>query len=268
MIENAGFEVAVDGQPGSPLKWAANFVAALEETAEFSGDSNLTLFGRETFDEGWSASGPQARITNIDLVPIEMRETERFEDYETNQGFMFLTALEAAAFGSTTTETFETYDGPIDVDARLADGEAERAVFDESLRETFAGWGSTELELSGIGSAVFDISGLSLTTEPRLTERFELKRRVRVQSSISDNRLLTEAPAELEVGDAVSFVVDGDGALPEPLVAGRTYIVSTVSESWFTVAPQAGAAEVDLTADGFGAVYVLPDPGRFWFDEL
>lgn len=273
MIENASFETSVVGQPGAPLGWSVNHASALEETAEFVGDVPTTLVGRETFDEGWSSTASQVRITALVDALVEKLEAERFETFFANQGFIYLTALAAFAFNeeTLTVETFEVYD-VVDSDFALASSEIERAMFGESRTDTFdSDWGSSAFALEGVATAIFDIAGIGENAEPAMSEAFKLRLPVRVRSSIHDNRLIADVEGSpqltVAINDAVSFVVD-EGALPAPLETNRPYAVRDTSDNWFTVSPHAGADTIDLTADGFGAVYVLPDPGRFWVDEL
>jgi hypothetical protein len=275
VIQNAGYEdsAAVD-QPGAAAYWTAASVSTLEETAAFAGDDSLAFSGYETFEHGWGSLNPQAlQIELVEVVDIESLLPERFElGWEIDQGFFFLTTLASFPF-DTATQAFEDFEdgwGTIDRDMTLSPSESVAAVFDSEDFEDFEEqWGATPFTMGSVTAAVFDIGGFSASSAtPSNAEKFGLKARQRVQSIVGDNTMAAVTPPlSVVVGDAVTFIAE-EGSLPVPLDESTTYIVQTVASDTCTLAPHPGATVVDITADGFGANYLLPDPGRFWSEEL
>lgn len=273
MINNAGYEVqdTVTQLPGYAEGWTTTIVATVEATAEFTGDAGLLLSAYESFDRGW---GPLPQVLLDELLDdlVEELLAEGFEHWFPDSGYVFLGALEAAAFdaSSQTVEDFEGAWGAIDADNVLSPSELSTAVFDGELVEDFEEqWGNEAFTLGSVEAAQFDAGGLSTSaSSPTAFEQFTLRVRQRVRSSISEDKLTATAPPLLLAnGDAVTLLAE-DGELPVPLVAGTTYIAQNVGSNAFKVAPYDGAYTLDITSDGSGANYVLADPGRFWLDEL
>lgn len=275
MIQNPGFEdsFSVD-QQGVAAHWTAEIVSTLEETAEFTGDDAVAFSGYEQFEHGWGSVNPQALLVEmVEAVDIESLLPEGFElGWELDQGFFFLTGLASFPF-DTATQAFEDFEdgwGAIDRDMTLSPSELTAAVFDAEDFEDFEEqWGTTPFTMGSVTAAVFDIGGLSASAAtPSSAEKFGLKARQRVQSFTVDNTMAAiTPPLAVVVGDAVTFIAE-EGSLPTPLDESTTYIVQTVVSDACTLAPHPGATIVDITTDGFGANYLLPDPGRFWSEEL
>lgn len=274
MIQNAGYEdsFAVD-QQGVAAHWDDVTVSTLEATAEFAGDDSVAFSGYEQFEHGWGSLNPQTLLLDMVEADVDSLLPERFErGWEIDQGFFFLTVLASAPF-DTGTQAFEDFEdgwGTIDRDMTLSPSELTAAVFDSEAFEDFEEqWGATPFTMGSVTTAVFDNGGLSASSAtPSSAEKFGLKARQRVQSVVGDNTMAAlTPPLSVVVGDAVTFSVE-NGVLPTPLDEGTTYIVQTVASNACTLAPHPGATVVDITADGFGANYLLPDPGRFWSEEL
>lgn len=265
MIANAGYETGAAAAPGVASSWDSATTASLERTAEFAGDSALTIAGYETFEHGWGTVDPQ----EVKLSPATSSgTTENFEwGWFVDQGFMTLGGLEVAAF-DTAPQAFEDFEqswGTIDVDMVLSDGDVAHAT-----TETFAsGWGDTALTLGSVSTCSFNAGGLSTSSaSPTNFETFILKLRQQVHSSITEDTLTAVTPPlDLVNGDAVTLETEA-GTLPTPFTINTTYIVQERSGDSCKLAPFSAAWVIDITADGSGANYLVADPGRFWLDEL
>lgn len=282
MISNSGYEAAASAAtPGTAANWTATTTGSLETTAEFAGDTALTLSGYETFDHGWGDDDPELLLSDLVDVLVEKHEIERFERLwpqtihsdPAAQGFFFLTALESSVFDSAA-QAFEDFENgwgsPIDLDIVLSTPELAHAGFDGDDQEDFEdSWGFAAFTLVSVASASFDAGGMSTSTgSPGAAEKFTFKARQQVQSDVGGGTLGAVSPPLLLIaGDAVTLVAES-GALPVPLLADTTYIVDSVVSNAAALAPFTGATPLALTADGTGANYVIADPGRFWLDEL
>lgn len=276
-VSNSGYEVQEPStaQPGLADDWTTTTAGSLEETAEFAGDTGFTLGGYETFEHGWGAADPQIVLSDLVVALIEGLPAEAFErDWYVDQGFMFLAALEAAAFDAST-QTVEDFNddwGTIDTDFLLSGGEVTAAIFDvppQPLEDFENDWGDVATTMGSTEQALFDAGGLSVSAaSPSPAELFVFRARQRVQSDIGPDTMgAVNPPLVVAVGDAVTFVAE-NGELPEPLREGTTYIVDTLAADVITLVPFAGGATVDITTLGAGANYVVADPGRFWLEEL
>jgi hypothetical protein len=271
VITNAGFETQEPStvQPGIADDWTSTTVAALEATAEFAGDTGLTLAGYEMFENGWGTADPQTLVADMIATLVESRPNEPFEiEWTPDQGFLFLTALEVAVFDSTAFENFEDAWGVIDSDLVLSPAEVEVAVFEPgTFEETFeASWGS--IATPAFSSASFDTGGLSENSAtPSSSEQFLFKAKQRFTPDTSTNKLNAVSLLAAAVGNAFTLTAES-GDLPAPLAEGKTYIVGTVVGNAITLVAFGGGTTIDITSEGSGANYLNADPGRFWLDEL